>query len=77
VKYQEITDKGLIITTEEGQRQMIEADTIVTAVPFKPNHELTKTLQGKVPEIYVIGDCNESGLIVNAIADGYRVANQI
>jgi 2,4-dienoyl-CoA reductase (NADPH2) len=76
VKYEEITDKGLIIT-KEGKRQTIEADTIVTAVPSKPNNELIKTLKGKVPEIYAIGDCNEPRLIINAVADGYHVAHDI
>jgi 2,4-dienoyl-CoA reductase (NADPH2) len=77
VKYEGITDKGLIITTKEGKRQLIEADTIVTALPLKPNIELLKSLEGKVPLIYRIGDCNEPRLIIDAIADGYRVACSI
>jgi 2,4-dienoyl-CoA reductase (NADPH2) len=76
VKYEEITDKGLIIT-KEGKRQTIEADTIVTAVPSKPNNELITSLKGKVPEVYAIGDCNEPRLIINAVADGYHVAHDI
>jgi 2,4-dienoyl-CoA reductase (NADPH2) len=77
VKYEEITDKGLMITTKEGQRQMIEADSIATATSMKPNNEILKDLQGKVPEIYAIGDCNKPGLIIDAIAEGYRIAKTI
>lgn len=74
VKCEEITDRGLTIVTRGGERQTIAADTIVPATPFKPNNELLKALKGKVPEIYSIGDCNEPRLIVDAIADAYRIA---
>ena len=74
VKYEEITDKGLTITTKEGKKQTIEADTIVTALPLLPNTELLKELDGIVPEIYAIGDCKDPHLIVDAIADGSRIA---
>jgi 2,4-dienoyl-CoA reductase (NADPH2) len=76
-EYVEITKKGLIIITGEGKRQTIEADTIVTALPLKRNTELYQTLEGKVPEIYDVGDCREPGLIINAIAEGNRIAKLI
>jgi 2,4-dienoyl-CoA reductase (NADPH2) len=74
VKYEEITDKGLIITTKKRGKQTIEADTIVTAMPLQPNSELIKSLKGSVPEVYAIGDCKDPHLIVDAIADGSRIA---
>jgi 2,4-dienoyl-CoA reductase (NADPH2) len=74
IKYEEITDKGLIITTREGKKQTIEADTIVTALPLLPNTELLEELDGIVPEVYAIGDCKDPHLIVDAIADGSRIA---
>jgi 2,4-dienoyl-CoA reductase (NADPH2) len=77
VRYEEITDKGLTITTKEGKRQTIEADSIVPAVPLIPNTELLKSLEGKAPEIYPIGDCSEPQLIIDAIADGSRIAHAI
>lgn len=76
-EYVEINQEGLTVITGEGKRQTIEADTIVTALPLRPNPELLNALQGKVPEIYNIGDCREPGLIISAVADGYRVANSI
>jgi 2,4-dienoyl-CoA reductase (NADPH2) len=76
-EYVEITKKGLIIITGEGKRQTIEADTIVTALPLKRNTELYKTLEGKVTEIYNVGDCREPCLIINAIAEGNRIAKLI
>jgi 2,4-dienoyl-CoA reductase (NADPH2) len=76
-EYVEITKKGLIIVTGEGKRQAIEADTIVTALPLKPNTELYQTLEGRVPEIYNVGDCREPRLIIHAIAEGNRIAKSI
>jgi len=77
VKYEEITDKGLTITTKEGKRQTIEADTIVTVMPLQPSTELLKKLEGGAPEIYAIGDCREPNMIIDAIADGSRIAHTI
>jgi 2,4-dienoyl-CoA reductase (NADPH2) len=77
VKYEEITDRGLTITTKEGKKQTIEADTIVTAMPLQPSTELFMKLEGSAPEIYAIGDCKEPNKIIDAIADGSRIARAI
>lgn len=72
VKYEEVTDKGLILI-KEGKRQIIEADAILIALPPEPNTSLAKALEGKVPEIYTIGDGKKPGDIENAINDGWSV----
>ncbi len=72
VEYKEITDKGLTVLTKEGERKTIEADTIIPALPLVPNTALMESLEGKVPEIYAIGDCSQPRLIVDAIRDGLR-----
>ena len=77
VKYEEIMDKGLIITTKEGKRQTLEADTIVTALPLLPNAALLKSLDGSAPEVYAIGDCKDPHLIVDAIAEGSHLGRAI
>jgi pyruvate/2-oxoglutarate dehydrogenase complex dihydrolipoamide dehydrogenase (E3) component len=77
VKYEGITNEGLILTTKEGNRLTIQADTILPAIPLLPNTDLLKSLQGKVSEIFLIGDCREPRMISNAIADGWKVANTI
>jgi len=77
VKSMEVTDKGLTVVTREGEEQTIEADSIVTAVPLSPDTGLLQSLEGKVPEIYTVGDCREPRLIVDAIAEGSRIARAI
>jgi len=77
VRYEEVTDKGLVITTKEGERKTLEADTILTTLPLLPTGDLLKSFKGKVSEVYQIGDCGESGFIHSAIADGSRIARMI
>jgi 2,4-dienoyl-CoA reductase (NADPH2) len=77
VQYERITDKGLDIITKDGERRTLEADTIIVALPFQPNTDLLESLQGKVPEVYAIGDCREPHLMVEAIADGWTIGSTI
>lgn len=77
VRYERITEKGLIIIDSEGHRQIIEADTIVVAAGAKPNQELAKQLEGKVPALYRIGDCVEPRRIREAIQDAALIARKV
>jgi thioredoxin reductase len=76
-EFVEITDEGLTITASDGKKQIIEADTIVTALPLTPNNELLEGLKAKVPEVYAIGDCREPLLIADAIGTGLRTAREV
>jgi 2,4-dienoyl-CoA reductase (NADPH2) len=76
-EYVEITDKGLTIIANDGKRQTIEAESIVTALPLTPNNELLNSLKAKVPEVYAIGDCKEPLLIADAIGTGLRTAREV
>ncbi len=78
VKYEEINDEGLVITTPDGNRQTLEADSIVPVLPLKKNDDLYDAAQGMVPEIYKIGACKDPNeLIVHAVAEGAEVAYEI
>jgi pyruvate/2-oxoglutarate dehydrogenase complex dihydrolipoamide dehydrogenase (E3) component len=77
VKYEEITDEGLVVTTKEGKRMTLQADSILTALPLAPNTDLLREMEGKAKEIYQIGDCKQAGYMHDAIADGLRIARMI
>ncbi len=77
VKYEEITDKGLAITSKEGKKQIIEVDSILPALPLSPNTELLQAIEGKIPEVYPVGDCREPHRILHAIHDGSRVGRLV
>jgi 2,4-dienoyl-CoA reductase (NADPH2) len=76
VKYEEINDEGLVIT-KDGKRQTLEADTIITAMPLKPDTELIKKFRDTAEEFYAIGDTREPKYIVDAIDDGSWVGREI
>jgi 2,4-dienoyl-CoA reductase (NADPH2) len=76
-EYVEITKKGLTIIGSDWKKQVIEADTIICALPFAPDTSLLKSLEGKVREVYAIGDCREPLLIADAIGAGTRTAREV
>ena len=77
VKYEEITDKGLVITTGAGEKRILAADTIIPALPMAPDVEFVKILEGTAPEIHHIGDCENPALILDAIGDGSRIGRAV
>ena len=74
---QEINDRGIVAVDMEGNRQEIEADTVVVAMGFESENSLERKLKGKVPELYTIGDCVKPGKIQGAVHDGARIARLI
>ena len=77
IKYNEVTLDGLVVTTKEGERKTIEADTIVLAAGATPDKKLYQELKGEVSETYLAGDCVEPRTIRGAIADGHRIGLEI
>jgi len=75
--FQEVTDEGLIVQDREGGRGLIIGDTIVFALGMKPDNNLKDKLQGKVPELYEVGDCVEPRHIIDAVEEAARVARLI
>lgn len=75
--YNEISSEGLVVTTKEGERKTIEADTVVLAAGAVPDKALYQEVNGKVPETHLAGDCVEPRRIREAIADGYRIGLEI
>lgn len=69
---EEIREGSVLVTTAEGKKETIPADTVIIAVGYKANERLYKALEGKVPEIYCIGNAAEPRRILEAISEGYR-----
>jgi 2,4-dienoyl-CoA reductase (NADPH2) len=72
-----VTDKGLAFDDAAGQHVELEADTVMPTAPLKPNDTLYKALEGKVPELYLIGDGREAGMIVHAVRSGFQTAKAL
>jgi 2,4-dienoyl-CoA reductase-like NADH-dependent reductase (Old Yellow Enzyme family)/thioredoxin reductase len=69
---EEIREGSVQVTTAEGKRETIPADTIVIAVGYKVNDHLYKALEGKVPEIHCIGNSAKPRRILEANSEGYQ-----
>ena len=74
VVYDEITDRGVRVTTSEGESSFIPSDTTIVLALREPDLTLERQLQGDVPKVVTVGDAARPGLIVDAIEDGYRAA---
>jgi 2-enoate reductase len=75
---EEITASGVTaVDTTSGERNNIEADTVVLAMGFKCNDGLAEQLKGEIPEVYSIGDCVEPGKIKGAVHSAAWTARQI
>ncbi len=77
VEYEEVTRDGVVIRDSEGNRRLVEADTVVLATGANPNDELVKLLKGKVPRLVSVGDCVTPRGIREAVEEGYRAGMEI
>ncbi len=76
-KLVEITDEGACVEKADGTRELIKADSYVSALGFRPAPNLKEEwAQLNVP-MYEIGDATGAGTILKAIWDGYDVANSL
>ena len=73
-EYLGIDDRGLTYLGKDGIRRTLKADTFVSALPLTPKPDLVGQLEGKVPEVYAVGDCTQPGLIRDAINAGLHSA---
>jgi 2,4-dienoyl-CoA reductase-like NADH-dependent reductase (Old Yellow Enzyme family)/thioredoxin reductase len=69
---EEIGEGSVLVTTADGKRAAIPADTIIIAVGYKANDRLRKALEGEVSEIYCIGNSSEPRRILEATSEGYQ-----
>ena len=69
---EEIKEDSVQVTTAEGKKETIPADTVIIAVGYKANDRLYKALEGKVPEIYCVGNSAEPRRILEATSEGYQ-----
>jgi pyruvate/2-oxoglutarate dehydrogenase complex dihydrolipoamide dehydrogenase (E3) component len=74
----EITEKGVVVIDKRsGEIQVTEGDIVVVALGSKPVSSLAEKLDGKVAELYTVGDCNEPRRLEQAIYEGSLVARRI
>ena len=76
-KLSSVTDEGALVTTAEGEEQLLKADTVVSALGFRPVKNLKEELLAEGLPVCEIGDATGAGTILKAIWDAYEAANQL
>ena len=77
VTYERVTKEGLEVRLPDGTTRLLPADTVVTALPLKPNEAAAALAIGRATEVHTIGDAADPQLIVDAIAAGAAVGHQL
>lgn len=72
-----ILDGSVLVTTADGKRENIPADTVIVAVGYQPNNSLLEALKGQAAETYCIGDASKPRRICDAVQEGYLTGLKI
>ena len=76
-KLAEVTEEGAVVEKEDGSKELLKADTVVSAMGFKPVPNLKEEWQKLGVPMFEVGDATGAGTILKAIWDAYDVANSI
>jgi thioredoxin reductase len=55
----------------------LKADSVVLALGFKSESPLRENLEGRVPELFAIGDCVQPRNILHAVWEGFHASRLI
>jgi len=70
-----ISEHGAVVENKYQRFEAeLKADTIILALGLKPETDLSEALQGKVKELYSIGDCERPGKIIDALWRAFDIA---
>jgi len=76
-KVKEILDDGVVYVRDGKEESIHNVDNIILALGARPVNDLSEKLEGKVPEVYVIGDAKEPRKVFEATAEAAQVARKI
>jgi thioredoxin reductase len=74
---EDVTPQGVVVVDKEGEKKVLPYDTFIVSLHNERNTFLFEALQGKVPELYQVGDCAKIADIVDAIKAGNEIARKI
>ncbi len=76
-KLVEVTDEGALVEKTDGSKELLKADTVVSALGFRPAPNLKEEWKELNIPMYEVGDATGAGTILKAIWDAYDAANSI
>jgi pyruvate/2-oxoglutarate dehydrogenase complex dihydrolipoamide dehydrogenase (E3) component len=72
-----ITAAGVTVVAEGQPALCVEADSVVYAIGSQPYNPLKFELEGRVPVLHVIGDCETPQRVRQAVDAGFRVGSSL
>jgi pyruvate/2-oxoglutarate dehydrogenase complex dihydrolipoamide dehydrogenase (E3) component len=69
--------QGRVLVSQGEKRQWLEAETIISAQGSRPEQDLLRVLEGRIPQILPIGDCLEPRSAKEAIHEGFLAGLQV
>ena len=63
-----------VLNLADGTERALECDVVICALGVRPNNALYQALEGKVQNLYNIGDSSATGVISGAISSAYDAA---
>jgi NADPH-dependent 2,4-dienoyl-CoA reductase/sulfur reductase-like enzyme len=77
VKAEAITKTGVKVIRNGLYPEFFEADTVVLSVGLVADDKIARTLQGRVPSVFTIGDATKPASIKEALESGFKIALEI
>ena len=72
-----MNEQGAVVSDSSGKETVLEADTVIMSVGFRPLPSMKEQLDGLDADIYQVGDGRAVGSIMTAIWEAYEVAHSI
>ena len=72
-----VTDNGVNLLDASDREKSLDANTVVVSMGLKSERALYRSLVGKTPNLYLIGDARKARNIMGAVWDAYEVARAI
>jgi pyruvate/2-oxoglutarate dehydrogenase complex dihydrolipoamide dehydrogenase (E3) component len=74
MRVDKITEDGVIACDKDGREQKFQASSVILATGMRPNDALFEDLEGKVAELYKIGDVIQPRKVFHAIHEAEAIA---
>ena len=72
-----VTDEGACVETADGTQKLLPADTVISAMGFRPVENIKNEIDALGIPSCEIGDATGAGTIMKAIWDAYEAANAL
>lgn len=76
-RVEDITTEGIHVIDKQGRKSLLPYDTLIISRGREKNDAIFEEIEGKAPEVHMIGDCDAAGNIQKAIFSANELARKI